>query len=72
MTPITLLLQCFDNMFFYKKRAVEIKAPVKVNPFSVFLLSDWSGLLCTDQIIFGRQAPGCMNVRHFMTNSLFR
>ena len=50
MTPYCIVL----TTCFYKKCAVEDKAPVKVNPFSVFLLSDWSGLLCTDQSISGR------------------
>ena len=38
---------------FYKKRVAEIKAPVTVNPFSAFLLSDCR-LLCADQSISGR------------------
>ena len=55
MTLITLWLSI--ALFWYVfTRSVQqkIKAPVKVNPFSVVLLSDWSGQLCTDQSISGR------------------
>ena len=57
MTLITLLwlsIALFWQYVFTRSAQQKIKAPVKVNPFSVFLLSDWSGLLCTDQSISGR------------------
>ena len=57
MTLITLLWLSVVALFWQHvfTRSVQqmIKAPVKVNPFSVVLLSDWSGLLCTDQSISG-------------------
>ena len=40
-TFMTLSLYCFDNVFTRRVQQ-KIKAPVKVNPFSVFLLDDWS------------------------------
>ena len=47
-----VLTTCFTRSVLQK-----VKAPVKVNPFPVFLLYDWSGLLCTDQSISGRTSP---------------
>ena len=56
MTLITLLWLSIALFWHVFTRSVQqkIKAPVKVNPFSVVLLSDWSRLLCTDQSISGR------------------
>ena len=48
MTLITLLwpsIALFWQHVFTRSVQQKIKAPVTVNPFSVFLLSDWSGLL---------------------------
>ena len=49
-----MTIALFLQHVFTRSVQQKIKAPVKVNPFSVVLLSDWSGLLCTDQSISGR------------------
>ena len=75
MTLITLLwlsIALFWQHVFTRSMQQKIKAPVKVYPFSVvcFLIGqDYCAL--TSQCL-AEQAPGCMNIRHFMTSSLFR
>ena len=57
MTLVTLLwlsVALFWQHVFTRSVPQKIKAPLKVNPFSVFLFSDWSGLSCTDQSISGK------------------
>ena len=57
MTLITLLwlsIALFWQHVVTRSVQQKIKALVKVNPFSVVLLSDWLGLLFTDQSISGR------------------
>ena len=75
MTLITLLwfsIALFWQHVFTRIVQQKIKAPVKVNPFSGFCFLIGHDCCALTSQYLAEQAPGCMNIRHFMTSSLFR
>ena len=67
----TFITDIWQNVFTRRVQQ-KIKAPVKVNPFSVFLLSDWSELLCTYQSISGRTSSRLYEYKTFYDKHSFK
>ena len=71
-TFMTLYLYCFDNMFLQEACSRRSKHLLKLIHFLCFSLMIGQDCCALTSQYMAKEAPDCMNIRHFMTHSIFR